>query len=79
MLTVDQKSIRIRISQACVDLSTKIKWILNIVSLPLIKHGFTTIQQVEEEWVEVKGNAPNIVKTLPSARKCIATVFYKKL
>jgi len=80
LLTVDQKRIRMNISQECLDMfkrnSTEFLRRFITVDETWIYHYTPETKQQSKQWVEAGGSAPKKAKTDPSAGKVMATVFW---
>ena len=80
LLTIDQKRIRMRISQACLDrfhqnkMDFKRRFIT--VDETWIHHYTPERKEQSKQWIEAGGNAPKKAKRVPSAGKVMATVFW---
>lgn len=80
LLTVDQKRIRMKISQACLDRFKKNKMDFKrrfiTVDETWIHHYTPETKEQSKQWTEAGGSAPKKAKTIQSAGKVMATVFW---
>lgn len=80
LLTADQKCIRMKISEQCLDRFHKDKthFVRRFVTMDetWIHHYTPESKQQSKQWTESGGSAPKKAKSLPSAGKIMASVFW---
>ena len=80
LLTVDQKRIRMKISQACLDRFKRNKMDFKrrfiTVDVTWIHHFTPEIKEHPKHWTEAGGSEPKKAKTVQSAGKVMASVFW---
>ena len=82
LLTVDQKRIRMKISQACLDRFKRNKMDFKRRFITVDEtwfHHFTPeTKEQSKQWTEAGGSAPKKAKTVQSAGKVMVMVFWVK-
>lgn len=80
LLTVDQKRIRLNISQECLDLFKRnpTEFLRRFITVDesWIHHYTPETKQQSKQWIGPGESAPKKAKTVPSAGKVMATVFW---
>jgi len=79
LLTVDQKSIRMNVSQECLNIFKRnpTNFLRRFITVDETWiHHYTPEMKQSEQWVEAGGSAPKKAKTVPSAEKMMATIFW---
>ena len=79
LLTVDQKRIRLNISQECLDHFKRnpTEFLLRFIILDKtwIHHYTPKMKEQSKQWVDADGSAPKKAKTVPVTGKVMPTIF----